>query len=323
MSEPTTLHAQVTTDDVHVAATIRQCLIFPHAEMEDAQLVADYRERCLEQMRLNGCEAVRRSEEAAKVAAAIADTAIHELTQNMQSLNAKLTAETALREVAEKQLAVIGDIAVGNWDDAVVGKVDAVLKEPTRYKDFIRSMFKASEERDALAAQVRELLADLGETKIGAEQASSLAVKLNRENGELVAQVAVLREALSAARVYIPEWAREMEGGSIFTRIDKALAATPASASAELATISAHLSDLLALIHRDGGHYEEQRGTGKAVEDAVEQLSTAREDTARLDAILAKCDISYRLPLQCSGDRQLYAALKTRADIDVARKSTT
>lgn len=36
----------------------------------------------------------------------------------------------------------------------------------------------------------------------------------------------------------------------------------------------AYLSDLLAVIHRDGGHYEEQYGVTKAFEDALEKLES-------------------------------------------------
>ena len=36
------------------------------------------------------------------------------------------------------------------------------------------------------------------------------------------------------------------------------------------------LSSLLAVIHRDGGHYEDKHGTEKAVEDAMEIICDER-----------------------------------------------
>lgn len=37
------------------------------------------------------------------------------------------------------------------------------------------------------------------------------------------------------------------------------------------------LSELLAIIHRDGGHYEAQHGTEKAVQDAMNKIHEMRE----------------------------------------------
>ncbi len=34
-----------------------------------------------------------------------------------------------------------------------------------------------------------------------------------------------------------------------------------------------HLGDLLAVIHRDGGNYQAEHGTAKAVEDAIEKVA--------------------------------------------------
>lgn len=45
------------------------------------------------------------------------------------------------RDEAQLRLAVLGDIAVGNWDDSTVGEVDSVVKEPRRYKDALRVLF--------------------------------------------------------------------------------------------------------------------------------------------------------------------------------------
>lgn len=37
-----------------------------------------------------------------------------------------------------------------------------------------------------------------------------------------------------------------------------------------------HLNDLLAVIHRDGGHYQEEHGTHKAVVDAIAVIHADR-----------------------------------------------
>jgi len=52
-----------------------------------------------------------------------------------------ITALETANKALEAQLVVIGDIAVRDWDDATVGKVDALVKEPTRYKDVVRKLF--------------------------------------------------------------------------------------------------------------------------------------------------------------------------------------
>ncbi len=55
----------------------------------------------------------------------------------------------------ESTLALVGDMAVGNWDDVAVGRVDSVVKEPQRYKDFLRSMFTAHNRAERLADALR------------------------------------------------------------------------------------------------------------------------------------------------------------------------
>lgn len=78
------------------------------------------------------------------------------LLQQRDDLAVKLTAETARADNAEKQLAIIGEIAVVEFDGETVGKVDAVIKA-TKYRDFIRDFFDKIKERDALAKQVAVL----------------------------------------------------------------------------------------------------------------------------------------------------------------------
>lgn len=64
-----------------------------------------------------------------------------------------------------------------------------------------------------------------------------------------------------------------------------------------------HLSNLLARIHRDGGHYEADHGAVKAAEDAdkiVANLYAAEADKARLSEALRTFE-SYGCPV-CGGD---------------------
>lgn len=61
-------------------------------------------------------------------------------------------------------------------------------------------------------------------------------------------------------------------------------------ARAGLARARHHTSNLLARIHRDGGHYEMEHGTSKAVEDADAIVASVYADEARLSALEALLD---------------------------------
>lgn len=82
-------------------------------------------------------------------------------TGGVREQNVKLAEQVA---ELETQLAAIGNLAVADWDDAVVGKVDALVKEPTHYKDRLKALFiDIPKERDMLKQQVSELTAKLEE----------------------------------------------------------------------------------------------------------------------------------------------------------------
>ena len=51
---------------------------------------------------------------------------------------ARLTARVAELEI---KLLAIGDLAVAGWDDKTVGEVDSAVKDGTRYKDALRTLF--------------------------------------------------------------------------------------------------------------------------------------------------------------------------------------
>jgi hypothetical protein len=57
-----------------------------------------------------------------------------ELHKQLDVLRAE---NAALRE----KIAVLGELAVANWDDKTVGECDAITKDPLKYKDMLRRMF--------------------------------------------------------------------------------------------------------------------------------------------------------------------------------------
>lgn len=98
----------------------------------------------------------------------------------------------------------------------------------------------------------------------------------------------------AAAQIMIDKWAGGSTGmASLYEGIvvlDKALALTPEQIGGELAQTKTHLQNLLARIHRDGGHYTAEHGLERSCADAetkvVEtggELAALREDKALLD----------------------------------------
>lgn len=65
-----------------------------------------------------------------------------------------------------------------------------------------------------------------------------------------------------------------------------ALTAENAALKAERDVARRHTSNLLARIHRDGGHYETEHGTSKAVEDADEIIARLYADETRIEALV-------------------------------------
>ena len=84
----------------------------------------------------------------------------------------------------------------------------------------------------------------------------------------------------------------------------------------QIAVLNNHLGNLLAVIHRDGGHYQDEHGTEKAVEDAmmiipsqradlethatslsaiVKRLEREQTDNARLNTVLAEVAKDYAI----------------------------
>ena len=65
--------------------------------------------------------------------------------------------ELKLQE-AENNLRLIGDMAVVDWDDTTVGKVDAVVKgqPPQTYIDKVRNLYKRAQEAEQLEIRLQE-----------------------------------------------------------------------------------------------------------------------------------------------------------------------
>lgn len=53
----------------------------------------------------------------------------------------------------------------------------------------------------------------------------------------------------------------------------------------DLMIINTHLSELLAVIFRDGGHYENEHGTPKAVKDALAVIHKMRDELVEADRL--------------------------------------
>lgn len=69
---------------------------------------------------------------------------------------AALDRERARVEELEKQLVIIGERAVVDFDDKVVGEVDSLIKPHFKYKDWIATVFKKLESIEAYAKTPRE-----------------------------------------------------------------------------------------------------------------------------------------------------------------------
>jgi len=74
-----------------------------------------------------------------------------EMTEHARSLELKL-------QEAENHLRLIGDMAVVDWDDTTVGKVDAVVKgqPPQTYIDKVRNLYKRAQEAYELELKLKE-----------------------------------------------------------------------------------------------------------------------------------------------------------------------
>lgn len=334
------------------ANTTRLRKIVEEWKSQDTELVAD-RDRTIEElksavtianaatetMRLNGCEAVRRSEEAAnsdrQVLAAVTQglrTEFQEgdtwdetdLLENWEvffahhkALEAKLAAETALREAADANLArkmEVIKIRENQLSDATIH----ATKSLDAQQETDEARFKAEKERDALAAQV-----------------------------------AMLRDRITTALSWLPNaiWAEKC--AQVLT---DAIAATAASASVELRITSSPTAGFWLHIKTPSGLQagialgelknsialralaEVASMPGHALSEVVKcggaeltslpvaELMAAREDTARLDWLEAN---NSAVLLTNNGVTKVQSAFGTlgesvsvRAAIDAARNAT-
>lgn len=81
--------------------------------------------------------------------------------------------------------------------------------------------------------------------------------------------------------------AREADQSASIERLMRERDAAEA-ALAEQAGTGYHLRNLLAVIHRDGGHYTQEHGLQKAVEDAYEVVGADRVKVEEQAAVLAR-----------------------------------
>lgn len=108
----------------------------------------------------------------------------------------------ARARIAELEVALlaVGDMAVADWNDAAVGAVDAVVKEPARYRDMLKSLFSAAKERDTLRASLAAVEKERDEAKEQHE----------RDCLELIDERDKAQEAISHAFYLVlghsPEW---------------------------------------------------------------------------------------------------------------------
>lgn len=101
----------------------------------------------------------------------------------MQEGTKQIEAYRARVAELEKELVALGELAVVDFDDAVVGRVDAVVKEPQKYKDILRALFITGPEKLKAAEQDNAAL----DQKI-----NKVCVELNRAEQS----VTTLRKAL-------------------------------------------------------------------------------------------------------------------------------
>jgi uncharacterized coiled-coil protein SlyX len=88
------------------------------------------------------------------------------------------TAVDTLQQEVERlrnELCLIGDLAISQWDDAVVGKVDAATKPPATYKEWARSIFAQVQEVERLHKAGTDTWAELRTQLHAAEQRTERA----------------------------------------------------------------------------------------------------------------------------------------------------
>ena len=133
--------------------------------------------------------------------------------------------------------------------------------------------------------EIRKLKAALAEKDEAIDQWQEQYIKDIRINAEQIATLKGEIADLNQAQECSEEFAeKELE------RYKNAHEA----AERELTKIQRYLNDLLAIIHRDGGHYQAEHGYEKAVRDAINVISQQMEQIA---ALIAKRDEDFELAM--------------------------
>lgn len=67
--------------------------------------------------------------------------------------------------------------------------------------------------------------------------------------------------------------------------------------AARIKELDQHLSNLLAMIHGDGGHYQAEHGTAKAVEGAIQKNAALKVRIGELEARVGELTLQQTIPL--------------------------
>lgn len=150
----------------------------------------------------------------------------------------------------------------------------------TKCREYIRLAEAAEDLREEIAER-RKL-----EERVRELEAYTKAIEARPWN-ETLERVAELEGLVEGNRLAGAEWRQRAEAYAHerdraleeATRLrDGAAVREWAHLARESYEARTRLGDLLAVIHRDGGHYQEKHGTAKAVEDAIALWHALREE---------------------------------------------
>lgn len=111
---------------------------------------------------------------------------LESLERERNEARSKLAAAQARIAELELSLAAIGEMAIADWNDEVVGKVDAVVKEPLRYLDRLKALFDLHDEVKRLRADNATLHATAKYIEHVRDAAISELAAVKQERDELL-----------------------------------------------------------------------------------------------------------------------------------------
>lgn len=129
------------------------------------------------------------------------DSCLRRVTWREKDPEAENTKLRADLDRVKEELAALGDLAVGEWDSATVGKVDALVPDAVKYKDQLRALFvDIPTERDRLREENERLAHDLKELDQAGYRDGQ---KLANENNQLRARIAQLESTPPASTGWV------------------------------------------------------------------------------------------------------------------------